>query len=79
MEEIYGYRWIIMNFIMSHFTNQQIDTRSRLEFFSTSMEQLQNESLKNMMQEVVMENINDILQVGIKQTNNMPTVLILKG
>lgn len=64
---------------MSHFTNQQIDTRSRLEFFSTSMEQLQNESLKNMMQEVVMENINDILQVGIKQTNNMPTVLILKG
>lgn len=32
-----------------------------------------------MMQEVVMENINDILQVGIKQTNNMPTVLILKG
>lgn len=31
------------------------------------------------MQEVVMENINDILQVGIKQTNNMPTVLILKG
>lgn len=32
-----------------------------------------------MMQEVVMENINDILQVGIKQTNSMPTVLILKG
>lgn len=43
------------------------------------MEQLQNESMRNMMQEVVMENINDILQVVIKQTNTMLTILILKG
>lgn len=40
--------------------------RGRLEFFSKYMEQLQNESLRNMMQEVVMENINDMLQVMIK-------------
>lgn len=38
-------------------------THRRLEFFSKSMEEFQSESLKNMMQEVVMENISEILQV----------------
>lgn len=38
-------------------------THLRLEFFSKSAEEFQNESLKNMMQEVVMENISEILQV----------------
>lgn len=35
----------------------------RLDVFINSMDRLQNESLKNMMQEAIKESISDLLQV----------------
>lgn len=51
----------------------------RLDVFINSMDRLQNESLKNMMQEAIKESISDLLQVVEVKYRLLYSVYCLKS